>query len=417
MAVTEKLSIAAPVEASRAKILLVDDRPENLFALESILEPLEQELVRATSGTEALKQVLLHDFSVILMDVKMPDLNGFDTVRYIKERERSRSVPIIFITALDDDAETLFEGYSVGAVDFIKKPYNPHILRSKVEVFVQLHHREQQIKNQARMIQQGLIREAERVRIAQQREMEQKHLEQLNWELERRVQERTAELMEANQDMQSFCYSVAHDLRAPVRNIIATSKMLIEDLNEKLDEEAIEQLKHQEKAARRMATLINDLLRLSRLNRKELIRTEVAASAIADKAVQECWDRYPDSKCKVSIDPKVKIRGDQGLLEILFQNLFDNAFKYSPDGGTISFGKVEGQECLFVRDEGIGFDMKFESKVFRPFERLVSDNEFPGTGIGLAMVQKVVSRHGGRVWAESSPGKGSTFYFTLSPED
>jgi hypothetical protein len=395
----------------RAKILLVDDRPENLYALEAILEPLNQELIQAGSGNEALKQILLNDFAVILMDVMMPGLSGVETARFVKERDRSRHVPIIFITALDEDIESILEGYSVGAVDYIRKPFNAAILRSKVSVFVELFRKEQQLKQQALLIQEALIREAERQRVQQKQEFEQKHLLELNEQLENRVVERTTELVEANREMESFCYSVAHDLRAPVRNIIATSKIMQEDMGEKLGPEGVEQLQCQAKSARTMATLIDDLLRLYRLNQKELVREKLHLSKLAKKTAADCMKHYPDSTWALEIEDGLYASADKGLIEALLYNLFDNAFKYSPSGGVVQFCK-NAEKGFCLKDEGIGFEMAFHSKLFKPFERLVG-NDYPGTGIGLAIVHKIVTRHGGQVWAEGEPGKGSSFYFTL----
>lgn len=415
MAVAERLSLAAAPRTDRAKILLVDDRPENLLALEAILEPLGQELVKATSGTEALKSILLNDFAVILMDVKMPDMDGFETTRFIKDRDKSRHIPIIFITALDENSDAIFKGYSAGAVDYIHKPFNEEILRSKVSVFVELYLKEQQIREQAVLIQDNILREAERVRVQQERELEQKHLKELAVELEKRVEVRTRELLEANNEMESFCYSVAHDLRAPVRNVIATSKMLLEDLETKLSPDEGDQLRQQVAASMRMATLIDDLLRLYRLNRKELVREEVHLSEIAERTAALTLQKYPNATCTFEVEKNVVAKADRGLLRILLDNLFDNAFKYSPNGGAVRFGTqfANGRTCYYVKDDGIGFDMTYHAKLFKPFERLVAESDYPGTGIGLAMVQKIVSRHGGRVWAEGEIKKGSTFYFTL----
>lgn len=415
MAVAERLSLAAAPQTNRAKILLVDDRSENLLALQAILEPLGQELVKATSGTEALKQILLNDFAVILMDVKMPDMDGFETTRFIKDRDKSRHIPIIFITALDENSDAIFKGYSAGAVDYIHKPFNEEILRSKVSVFVELFLKEQQIREQAALIQENILREAERVRVQQERELEQKHLRELAVELEKRVEARTRELLEANNEMESFCYSVAHDLRAPVRNVIATSKMLLEDLETKLSVEESDQLRQQVAASMRMATLIDDLLRLYRLNRKELVREEVHLSEIAERTAAVTLQKYPSTTCTFEVEKNVQAKADRGLLRILLDNLFDNAFKYSPNGGAVRFGTQfsNGRTCYYVKDDGIGFDMTYHAKLFKPFERLVAENDYPGTGIGLAMVQKIVTRHGGRVWADGELGKGSTFYFTL----
>jgi two-component system sensor histidine kinase/response regulator len=401
-----------------ANILLVDDRVENLLALQAILEPLDQNLVQARSGVEALRCLLQDEFAVILMDVQMPGMDGFETVNVIKSRDKCRHIPIIFITALSKDNKYVYRGYSAGAVDYIGKPFNPEILRSKVGVFVELFKKEKEIQRQADLINEGIRKEAERRQTEMQREMEQKHLRDLAAQLEARVTERTKELVETNRDLEAFCYSIAHDLRTPIREISATSNILLADAGEKLSPEELDNLKAQSAAAKRMGQLIDDLLRLSRLGRKGISRRKVDLSKLAREIGERMAAHCQGANCELHVDDRVYASADAGLVEILLQNLFENAYKYSPDGGKICFGAKDqnGQSVYFMADEGIGFDMRYERKLFLPFERLVPEGRFPGTGIGLAMVQKIVAKHGGKVWAEGEPEKGATFYFTLEPQ-
>jgi PAS domain S-box-containing protein len=235
-----------------------------------------------------------------------------------------------------------------------------------------------------------------------------RRLSSLNVELERRVEERTRELQAANQELEGFTYSVSHDLRAPLRAIIASSMILREDFGSVLPKDASEQLIRQAEAAKKLGTLIDELLRLSRLGRAELVRSEIDLSAMAAELAKE--QSRPD--ITFQIDPDLKLFGDPRLLRLVLWNLIDNAAKFSPKGGTIHVGQ-RADGTYFVADEGIGFDMQYAHKLFLPFERLHRDDEFAGTGIGLANVQRIVNRHGGRVWAESERGKGSTFYFSM----
>jgi len=410
---TEDISLEVAQSVSRANVLLVDDREGNLVALEAILQPLEQNLICARSGFEALRHLLCEEFAVILMDVQMPGMNGFETTNLIKSRLKCRYIPIIFITAVSTELKYVYRGYSAGAVDYISKPFNPEILRSKVGVFIDLYYKEKEILRQAQMLNESVRREAELMRVEYERELERRHLRKMADQLEALVNERTAQLRESNRDLESFCYSIAHDLRTPIREIVVTSGLLLADCADKLSEEDIQGLRRQSEAAKSMGRLIEDLLRLSRLGRHAIQSSSVDVSKLARRIMEKA--ATPAESFELEIQEDLRAECDSGLLESLIQNLADNAVKYSPNGGLLRFGALEqdGIQTFFLEDHGIGFDMRYERKVFLPFERLVSDPKYPGTGIGLALVQKIVSKHGGKVWAQSALNQGATFFFTL----
>jgi signal transduction histidine kinase len=232
--------------------------------------------------------------------------------------------------------------------------------------------------------------------------------------LETRVHERTAELRASIRELEGFTYSVAHDLRAPLRAIIMTSRILEDDFGEELSQEVKDLINIQADRARRLGKLIDDLLDLSRIARVELRRVNVDISAIAREIEQEIRDRLPEEGPQLTMDVEedLVVRADPALVRLLVINLIENAFKYSPEGAHITVGRAG--EAIFVRDRGIGFEQEYAQKIFRPFERLHTDEAFAGTGIGLANVQRIVERHGGRVWAEGAPGEGATFFFTLN---
>jgi two-component system, sensor histidine kinase and response regulator len=395
--------------------LIVDDHAENLTALEAVLGPLGENLLFAKSGAEALRCILQQEISVILMDVQMPSMDGFETASVIRTREASAHIPIIFITAISKDQQAMFQGYAVGAVDYIAKPLNGDILKSKVRVFVELYKKNKQIQRQAQLIHEAELRDRERREKEREREKEQERLKVLQSELELRVAERTAQLVAANSEMEAFCYSVSHDLRSPLRAITSTSMILLQDAEEKLAAEELNLLRRQATAAKRLGTLIDDLLQLSRLGRKKMELVEIDFTAMCADAAADLAGRYLDRKIKTEIEPGMTCMADPGLAQILLHNLLDNAFKYSPRGGKIKIYRenVDGFRAVCIQDEGVGFDMKYAKKLFLPFERLVLDDEFPGTGIGLAIAHRIVQRHQGKLWAEGSPGKGSTFRFTL----
>jgi len=236
-------------------------------------------------------------------------------------------------------------------------------------------------------------------------------IQRLNQELEERVRERTAELEAAVRELEGFTYSVSHDLRSPLRAISSASGMLLEDLGESLPDSARQQLERQAAAALRMGVLIDELLRLSRLSRAPLERLEVDLSAL----VIEVGEQIGMGLARLEVQPGMRASVDPSLVRFVFQNVIENAVKFSPRGGTIRVGQM-GDGAYFVADEGIGFDPKHARRMFEPFQRLVSESEFPGTGIGLANVRRIVERHGGRVWAEGETGRGARIYFTLTPE-
>ncbi len=378
----EASAAPAPDGADRVNILVVDDRPENLLAMEALLAMLGQNVVSARSGAEALRQALAMDFAVILLDVSMPGLDGFETAALIRERRRSRNTPIIFLTAALKNEAQVFRGYAAGAVDYLIKPVVPDILRSKVLVFVEL----------AR-------KNAELCR------------------LNERLELRTAELAAANKELEAFSYSVSHDLRAPLRGIDGFSSMLLKLYGGQLDERGRELLARLQGSGERMSRLIDDLLKLSRASSKGIRLESVDLGFLARSSLQRMSLAEPRRHAVFLVSPGLRAEGDAGLLSILLENLLSNAWKFTSKRPEtrIEFGseRQSGAEVFFVRDNGAGFDMAHAGKLFTPFQRLHAVSQFPGTGIGLATAQRIVVRHGGRIWAQAEPGKGATLFFTL----
>ncbi len=363
-------------------ILVVDDQQDSLLAMEVALEPLGQNIVRARSGMEVLRRLLSEDFAVIILDVKMPGLDGFETATLIRNRERTRNTPIIFLTGAFGADAYQFQGYSVGAVDYVLKPVPAEILRSKVKVFVELAK-----KNAAlRHLNDALARQA-------------------------------AELEAANKELEAFSYAVSHDLRAPLRGIDGFSRALEQDCAKELNDQGRGHVMRIRRATARMNELIDDLLQLSRMARAEMRWENVDLSWVAREAASDLQQKDPDRRAGVSIQEGVKARGDYRLLRAAMDNLLSNAWKYTAkkEDATIEFGTnaIDGETVYFVRDNGAGFNMAYDYKLFVPFQRLHSASEFPGTGVGLATVQRIIRRHGGRIWAEGHVGEGATFYFTL----
>lgn len=258
----------------------------------------------------------------------------------------------------------------------------------------------------------------EAYRQSRQRQHAEHMLRQLNLELEDHVSRRTAELQASIKELESFSYSVSHDLRSPLRGINGFSRLLQEDYGDRLDEQGKEYLRRICAATLRMSELIDGMIDLAQLTREPVQPAEVDLSRLARAVAQQLQAAEPERKAVFAIAPGVKAHGDERLLRVVLQKLFANAWKFSAqrDVAHIGFGarQADGDLAYFVRDDGVGFDMKYVDKLFGAFQRLHGIKEFAGTGIGLATVQRIVQRHGGRVWAEGETGKGATFYFTLS---
>jgi signal transduction histidine kinase len=394
---------AAPLAASRSNpevdrvnILLVDDQPANLLALEAMLQGLGQNLIKAESGREALKWLLTHEFAVILLDVKMPAMDGFETATLIHQREKSRHTPIIFLTAAEKSETQTVRGYAVGAVDYLVKPVVPEFVRSKVAVFVELAKKTELLRRQARLLQES--------------EHEARELAAVRADLVR-------DLEHKNRELESFSYAVSHDLRAPLRRIESFAGALTESHAEKLDATGIRFLDRIREASQQMSQLIDDVLHLSRLTRAELRDQELDLSAIVAMVLDRFKEAEPGRSVEIKIRPGVIAMGDAQLIRIALHNLLENAWKFTskqPDA-RIEFGvtNIAGEPTYFVRDNGAGFDMTYVDRLFGPFQRLHLTSEFSGTGIGLATVQRIIHRHGGKVWAEGTVGQGATFHFTI----
>jgi two-component system, sensor histidine kinase and response regulator len=384
----------------KVNILLVDDEPANLHALQAVLEPLEQNLITASSGTQALRQVLEHDFAVILLDVQMPDMSGIETAAMIRERERSKTTPIIFLTGVVKTAEMMFKGYSAGAVDYLMKPVVSGVLRAKVEVFVEL-----------AQVRHSLHQEiAERARIAAE-------VSKLNMVLEQRNEDLTA----ANSDLEAFSHSVSHDLRMPLRHIQAYVSMIEESALQKLNADEQRRLKGVRDAAQRMSQLIDDLLAFSRIGRTAMRKAPVDLDALVKAVIADVQPDVRNRKIEWTLQQLPYISGDRALLHQVLTNLLANAVKYTRTRAEarIQVFAVEQDDEIVVgiKDNGVGFDPAYSDKLFGVFQRLHSASDFEGTGVGLANVRRIVQRHGGRTWAESVLNEGATFYFSLPTPD
>jgi signal transduction histidine kinase len=402
-----------PVEQSQARILLVDDRPENLMALEAVLEGLGPQLVRATSGREALRHLLDQDFAVVLLDVKMPDMDGFETAALIRERERSRDTPIIFMTALKSE-EHLFRGYYMGAVDYLFKPIVPDILRSKVNVFVELYRKNEQLKRQAEALR---LKNQELEKSIAERLRAEEAIRELNSELEQRVIDRTRELTAANDELRQFAYVASHDLQEPLRTVGSYAQLLAKRYKGQLGADADDFIRYIVEGVQRMHVLLNDMLAYSRVTNEPNNRpfTHCTLEQVLSTALANLEMAIKESEAEITRDSLPTVLGDESQLTQVLQNLISNAIKYRHDAKPrihISARANDSEWVFGVRDNGMGIEPKYHERIFGIFKRL-HGKEKPGTGMGLAICKRIIERHGGRIWVESTPGEGALFQFTI----
>ncbi len=420
---------AASVPASalpdeRINILIVDDEPKNLIVLETILDDPSYRLVRAESADQALLALMVEEFALLILDIRMPGMTGFELAQMIKDRKKTARVPIIFLTAYYNEDQHVLTGYDTGAVDYLHKPVNPTILRSKVAVFTELHRQRREIG----MANRALLAEVTERRRAEER------LQELNDTLEQRVTDRTAALVEqaeklhdlntallrSNQELDDFAYVASHDLKEPLRGIGNYASFVIEDLGGKLDKDCRAKLDTVVRLCIHMTGLLDGLLEFSRVGRVEMAMGTVNLHEIVQQVVESLQFMLQENRTKVSIPtPLPDMCCDRARVGEIFRNLITNAVKYNDkeekwvEIGFRSDGP--GEPIVFhVRDNGIGISANHHDSIFRIFKRLHTRDKFGGgAGAGLTIAKKIVERHGGRIWVVSEVGLGTTFFFTL----
>lgn len=405
------------------KILLVDDREDNLLSIETILAPAGYTFVKALSGREALKVLLNeYDFALILMDVKMPNLNGFETASLIYQREKLRHIPIIFITANNYGEEHMFKGYMTGAVDYIYKPINPDLLRAKVGVFIDLYKKNHRL----------LLQEQKLVAINKNLELEiheRKVSEEKIKELNHRLLENIERLESANRDLDRFAFMASHDLQEPLRKMLMFSDRLGHKYKDVLDDEGKMFISRIQHAGERMQALIKDILLFSKTSIEKPTFIETNLNDILHEVLGEMEHTIKDKNAVIDADKLPSLSVNPVLIRPLFHNLISNAIKYakknvqpvvkiysefSASQNGSDQGEVKSKYCrIYVEDNGIGFDQKYSEQIFGMFKRLHLHSEFEGTGIGLALCKKIVEEHHGFITARSKINEGSVFIISL----
>ncbi len=485
-----------------ATLLIVDDIPANIVALENLLQKEGRNFLNASSGNEALKVAFSASVDLIILDVQMAGMDGFEVAQLLKSNKKTRDIPIIFASAVNREHLSMLKGYEEGAVDYLLKPLDPDITKAKVSILLQNQLQKKELMDKNASLEKsallinnstdiigvmdpvsfvfeevnnavvsilGFTREemkamevtdlvgegdkklfmslsaSKEERLSFEMEFKTKEGEKryLQWHvtakdqkwfvyarditLQKRaddkimvlntsLQENLNKLELTNRELESFSYSVSHDLRAPLRSITGYSGMLQEELEGKADERILKLLGTVQRNAKKMGELIDDLLEFSRLGRQEIRKAEVNMDQLVANIMDELQASFPH---KITLIQKtlIKAKADRSLVGQVWANLLSNALKYSSKKEIIEVeigsDRVKDEIVYYVKDNGAGFDMKYSYKLFDVFQRLHHSDEFEGTGIGLAIVQRIVNRHGGRVWAEGEPELGAKFYFTL----
>jgi signal transduction histidine kinase len=406
-------------QLNRIKILIVDDREDNLLSIETILENEAYDIVRANSGKAALKILLhQHDFTLILMDVQMPDMNGFETASLIYQREKLKHIPIIFITAHNYNDDHVFEGYKVGAIDYIYKPINPELLRFKVGVFAEMYQKNHQLLMQERKLKQmnaNLEREIEERRLSEEK------VRLLNQQL----LENNKSLKSTIEELDRFAYVASHDLQEPLRKILVFSDKLLNLPSANVSEEMQRYMEKIVRASARMQKLINDLLIFSRQQDSSAGMAQVNLNELLADVVSDMEVEIEKHRAEIRVGNLPTLWANPSQMQQLFQNLISNGIKFRKPG----FAPVVSVYCepskpsllddaithcrIVVEDNGIGFDEKYAEEIFVVFKRLHSYHEYEGTGVGLSICKKIVDRCGGKISAESKPMQGAKFYLDL----
>jgi PAS domain S-box-containing protein len=497
----------------KVNILLVDDRPDGLLALEAVLSCPDYNLVSASSGIEALARLLEDDFAVILLDVQMPGMDGFETASLIKGRERCRDTPIIFVTAISKEPLYIYQGYESGGVDYLFKPFEPAILRSKVAVFVDLHRKSCALRRQAEQLRRSeewnrlLIESARDIVMVLSSEMRIVCLNAAfeilsGWEREewigkpvtsliagtdasvteaqlravardgpvlfeshflnragrlvtvetsaiplntiplnngepacgilcvvrdvssrKQVEEerrRRDELERSNRDLENFAYICSHDLQEPLRQVVSFAQLLERKYLGSGTSGQDEVVRHIVDGATRMRELVQAILQYSRIGAHDVSFEPTDMERVLNNTLANIHFSLEETGAVVTSDPLPTVIGNGSHLARLFQNLLGNALKFrgkEPPRVHVS-AQLDGGEWRFaVTDNGIGFEMAYAEKIFMMFRRLHRREDFPGSGMGLTICKRIIERHGGRIWVQSTPEAGTTFFFTLRPAD
>jgi signal transduction histidine kinase len=392
---------------SRLNILMVDDQPSKLLTYEAILQDLDENLIPASSAREALQILLKTRIDIILIDVSMPEMDGFELASLIREHPKYQKTAIIFISAIHMSDFDRLKGYEAGALDYVSVPIVPEILRAKVAVFAELYRKRAQLEKFNQELE-------ERVRVR-------------THDLDRRAEELhqvNTELLRRNQELDAFSYVVSHDLKTPLRGIGSYAQILLDEHGSKLELDGVRMLARIMEISGRMSTLLDTLLHYARMGRSELVVSATDMHKVALESLEPLAIELRERRFEVRLPQRLPVIPAHGVyVGEIFANLLANAVKYNDKKSPwIEIGYEAPADPMqpvvfYVSDNGIGIDPREGEQIFKLFHRLHGHDEYGGgVGAGLTIVKQIVNRHGGKIWVESLPGEGAAFRFTLAPE-
>lgn len=372
-------------------VLLVDDRPDNLLALEAVLEPLHIEIVRAASGEDALRAVLRHDFALIVLDVQMPGIDGFETARHIRERERTAAIPIIFLTAISRSAEHQLRGYDLGAVDYVAKPFDPDVLRAKARVFIERFQLRHMIERQAELLAARLA-ERDRAQAA--------------------LAEQTRAIARANAELERFAGAAAQALRDP----LLTATGYLDLVAEEVEGQPADLVHRARRGIERALGVLDGLSNLAGVAADPVAAEAVELGLVLDDVLAARRAVIDEIGATVRCDPLPSVLGERWQIAHLLGELLDNAIAFRSDTPLhvqVSVSRREERWVVTIRDNGIGVPAGERARLFTMFARPWGAGERAGAGLGLATCRRIVERHGGEIWVESGSERGTAVSFTL----
>lgn len=404
-------------------ILAVEDSLVQAKRLEHFFKEYNIKYQLYVNAEDAYEAIEKERPELIISDIVMPGMDGYEFCTKIKKSEHLSNIPVILLTSLQDPQD-IIKGLQAGADNFITKPYDEKYLFSRIQYL--LINRDIRFAGSAEMVIELVFRGRKYQINSDKKQILDLLLSVYEAAIQRndeliamKAQLETANesLKQANQDLEAFSRTVSHDLKTPLNGIIGFSDFLITDNDSNLNEQSKECLKYIKESAWEMSHLIQDLLQFSKSGLVNLEQEPVDLSKVAKEVIDSILLRDPSRKVSVIVEPDLNAKADPKMIRVVLDNLLGNAFKYSSlkDEAEIKFGKKDyyGQNLFYVYDNGAGFDMKLAEKLFQPFQRFHTGEQFKGTGVGLSTVQRIIEKHGGQIWAESEVGKGATFFFTL----
>jgi signal transduction histidine kinase len=422
--------------SSPGNILVVDDKPENLRLLSTLLSERGYQCRAVLNGPMALRAVQTKAPDLVLLDIMMPQMDGYEVCQKLKEDQKTREIPVIFLSAKDEVFDKI-KAFTLGAVDYISKPFQVEEVLARIENQLVLRRLQMQLKEQNVLLQQeinsrlAVEKTLQEQNVLLQQEINsrlavEKILQEQNILLQKEISERqraelalqktNQELARSNAELEQFASIASHDLQAPLATIANYAQLLEERDKDNLDAKAHQFIHKIVKGSSRMQKLIDDLLEYSRVSSRGQKFEVCDCNRILEEVMANLQGVIHKNKASLSYSLMPVVMGDNSQLVQLFQNLISNAIKYHGDEPpVIEITSLNQNEYwLFaVRDNGIGIDSKYFSRIFQIFQRLHTQEAYSGTGIGLAICQKILARHGGKIWVESELGQGATFYFTL----